>query len=659
MNINYDIKELSIKELLSLYRYEIPLYQRNYDWGDREAIQLVEDIAEYAKHRPQQNYYIGSVVVFPRVKSGGGSYYEVIDGQQRLTTLTILATLIRKRGLADWFATPNISYSHRADADEAISKMNDEKFEPKPAGASIRAVYKILDKTLNDVDIDCFAQYLFEKVRIIHIPVPHDTELNHYFEIMNSRGEQLEKHEVLKAALMEPLSKEEHMLFNEIWEACSDMNSYVQMNFAPSVREMLFGNSWSKVPQDDFDTYCKQRNLTIQSAVETDDAPLSLQKLYEEAKANKSYALPMEDNLEHSERFGSVINFQNFLLHALKIMFHHETNYSKDLDSKLTLDDKHLLSLFDSVLAHNKDDKAGFVRRFIMSLLRLRMNFDMFIIKREYLDNAERWSIKKIKKTPGQNKAYYVATFSKNNAVGVEEDDNDNGRDIKMLESMFHVSAPTQIYKHWLNACLFYLYDKSELNPSDFRSTLYRLACTYMLDRYLCNKKVEFENIIYQTNGTFDAENSIDDINWENIDNGCGVQNFIFNFYDYVQWRTDQNKYPKFEFSYRSSVEHFYPRVAMEGYKNLDKNVIDKFGNLCLISRSMNSKFSNNMPIAKYANFGQTQEVRDGLSIKLLEMMDVIKEYKNWDENSIYEFEEKAKEIIKNAIIAGAKNSLF
>ena len=74
----------------------------------------------------------------------------------------------------------------------------------------------------------------------------------------------------------------------------------------------------------------------------------------------------------------------------------------------------------------------------------------------------------------------------------------------------------------------------------------------------------------------------------------------------------------------------------------MNDDVLHSFGNLCLISSSMNSKFSNNMPKAKLANFGLDEEVRNGLSLKLLEMMDVVKEKGDWSENEIKVFNEEA-----------------
>ena len=62
--------------------------------------------------------------------------------------------------------------------------------------------------------------------------VPENTDLNRYFEIMNTRGEQLEQHDILKATLMRYLPDDsEKSTFAKIWDACSDMTGYVQMHF--------------------------------------------------------------------------------------------------------------------------------------------------------------------------------------------------------------------------------------------------------------------------------------------------------------------------------------------------------------------------------------------------------------------------------------------
>ena len=78
--------------------------------------------------------------------------------------------------------------------------------------------------------------------------VPQGIDLNHYFEIMNTRGEQLELHEIAKAKFLEVLDTEhDKKTAALIWEKCSNMDSYIQMNFDPRVRKSVFTNDWSSI----------------------------------------------------------------------------------------------------------------------------------------------------------------------------------------------------------------------------------------------------------------------------------------------------------------------------------------------------------------------------------------------------------------------------
>ena len=105
------------------------------------------------------------------------------------------------------------------------------------------------------LELAAFVDYLLANVIIMRIPVPQDTELNHYFEIMNSRGEQLEKHEVLKANLMEHLKEDKYAscLFNDIWEACANMNTYVQKNMRSELCNIVFSNDDNSPKYNNFD----------------------------------------------------------------------------------------------------------------------------------------------------------------------------------------------------------------------------------------------------------------------------------------------------------------------------------------------------------------------------------------------------------------------
>ena len=79
---------------------------------------------------------------------------------------------------------------------------------------SLRSAYNIIKNNLKqyceeyDTTILEFSNYLLNNTLLLKVEVPPDTDLNHYFEIMNVRGEQLEKHEVLKSRLMSFLVEE-------------------------------------------------------------------------------------------------------------------------------------------------------------------------------------------------------------------------------------------------------------------------------------------------------------------------------------------------------------------------------------------------------------------------------------------------------------------
>src|SRR5699024_6753582 len=76
-------------------------------------------------------------------------------------------------------------------------------------------------------------EYLFHNVRIVRTLLPENTDLNHYFEVMNTRGEQLEKHEVRKARMLKELQHESAVQddFSQIWDATVQLIRQIQVLF--------------------------------------------------------------------------------------------------------------------------------------------------------------------------------------------------------------------------------------------------------------------------------------------------------------------------------------------------------------------------------------------------------------------------------------------
>ena len=201
--------------------YKIPIYQRNYAWGREEIYALIKDVHDSLE---KSVYYIGTLVTYKRDEN----IFEVIDGQQRLTTIYIILKALGIETIANC-----LTYSARKVSAMTIEKM--PKFgEEKDKG--IVDGFNYAKEAIKDIvgekkaDIDAFKDFFLNKVHIIHYRVPKDVDLNHYFEVMNSRGEQLEKHEIVKAKLSEQLIGDDDAMekFSRIWEACSDMSFYIQ-----------------------------------------------------------------------------------------------------------------------------------------------------------------------------------------------------------------------------------------------------------------------------------------------------------------------------------------------------------------------------------------------------------------------------------------------
>ena len=90
MKIEANDKE--IQDIFALGYFKIPRFQRPFSWTDEEVNNFWDDVViqEY------ENYFIGSMVVYQTEKP----YYGIVDGQQRLTTLTLILACIRNAFLS-------------------------------------------------------------------------------------------------------------------------------------------------------------------------------------------------------------------------------------------------------------------------------------------------------------------------------------------------------------------------------------------------------------------------------------------------------------------------------------------------------------------------------------------------------------------------------
>ncbi len=569
--------------------YTIPLYQRAYAWEDKQITQLIEDISDV----PDDDfYYIGALIV-----SKQGNKFEVVDGQQRLTSLYLLLNCL---GLE---VKNTLTFACREKSNYTLKNIkellmeNRSKLDMDRIEASIQRGLGILTEELNKpgYDKNTLLKKL-ERVVLYRIEVPENTDLNRYFEIMNTRGEQLEQHDILKATLMSYLPDEmDKAVFARIWDACSDMTGYVQMHFiskSNAVRENLFGGGWNSMPPSDWTDYRAGMSSSTLDGVNHTIADI----------IDVNFEIDSDDgNIDDDVRvrFESIIEYPFFLIHTLKILIdlkgiHHEDG-STAIVADL-LDDKKLVDSFAHVISHGvtstgklSDDKAQFSRDFIVCLLRTRFLFDKYIVKREYAnENSEgEWSLKSLYVSGQQTKK--KPYYRNSRFIRFREWDSTNDWRTKtniMLQSALRVSYTSPKVMHWITQLLLWLskdnYKHSVLSPDD------------MADYSEAAEAIAIKAV---------KENFFDECKDGSFSMGVNTPHIVFNYLDFLLWNANRKKYENFVFEFRNSVEHWYPRNPSEGTFEQWKDGVDQFGNLCIIQRNVNSKFSNMSPEAKKSTF--------------------------------------------------------
>lgn len=635
----------SIRELFNgEMSFEIPMYQRNYAWGEREIVQLINDIADCTSLKLSRSYYLGTLVVYPR-QSESKIIYEVVDGQQRLTTFLIMlialtrpmATQAEKKDL--WFENIEknrdlLRFTYREGSTLAFDsiRIDPERPAQPEENLAIRGAFNSMNKWVEKACVErelkkeAFMVYLLDHVKILLVDVPQDTDLNHYFEIMNSRGEQLEQHEIVKARLMEPLQNDQTAmaLFNSLWKAAADMNKYVIMGIQPTIRELMFGSDLKSLNFPLFD------ELSTKIEVAENISGITLQELLQD-KGSANLSKTVEDEQDADAPINAIVNFPNFLLISLRLFVQSKKDSYPELENfEMALDDKRLLDCFKRLMSCFKVRRAEtIVKDFVYALIRYRVLLDTFVIH----PDESGWKLERVIQNieSKKKKAYKVKTF-------------DEDTKITQLLSLFHVSAPTQNYKYWLLAVLNFVNKHPNCSATDFVGYLEGLAKAFALDRYLTDSPVDYETIIFEHEGR--AINNIDEmekVEEDKLRAGTAIENFLFNLYDYIlcydkivnaelKQSVRGSIGEQFMFTYRTSVEHFYPQTPVNN-QTIEPEFLHCFGNLCLISRSSNSLFSNDMPVAKVANYRKTQNA--GASIKLLYMMSKTDKAKKWDSEMI------------------------
>jgi hypothetical protein len=359
------------------------------------------------------------------------------------------------------------------------------------------------------------------------------------------------------------------------------------MHFSTLIRTNLFGPYWQTIPFDDENDFEQPQATTNQVVGKT---------IKELIKPN--FKCDSDDGYTDDDsrvRFESIIDFPYFLLHTLKVYIalndiKHEDNNKKLVDE--LLDDKKLTNTFERVLENGRRNGKKicpnvFAKEFIICLLRTRFLFDKYIIKREYINESSEgeWSLKEL--YVSQKTAYYKNTTVSYYSRNKDGDHEDN----LMLQSALRVSYTSPKVMHWITHLLIWL---SKQHQNDYID----------INAYI----TQIETIARRP-----VKDFLKNKDWSL---GVNTHHMVLNYLDYLLWKNDKNKYQNFVFEFRNSIEHWYPQNPSDGsIDRWDKR--DRFGNLCIISRSINSKFSNLSPESKMKSYRKHVE-KGSLKLRIM-----------------------------------------
>lgn len=492
MENNGNIAE--IKRICDLYNenkfFEIPPYQRLYEWSNDEINELLNDMKEAWRpsilsnsnvgeneQKSSKSYFIGTVTISVKTNeqdkenNDKNKVYKLIDGQQRLTTLWFIGFyLASNEKCGEWqkkwqkfiiqgenlrIVMP-IRDSEENALKELTKKIIDGKYKFKqdnkiaPFEESQNIHQKIIEAFScieswfvngngKNIDLANFAKYIYKNICFVFVTLAQNTDLNRFFVRMNNRGKQLEKHEILKARMLGVIQKSggEWQKYAKIWDLCSDMDKYIFQS--ASDRKILNFESKNEIGQSIDEIIKAEPDNNNTKRAENDDT---------------------------SDKVESIVDFPTFLLHCYKLWVAKKCeNKDSEIPKEITITKDKLLDIM-WVKQNNFKTSGKYCEGFIKYMLYYRVLFDYFVIKNNA--NTKQGNAFRIRRLEsyksGKNTYYRLPDDSKSVS------DNSPFKALTTLQNYLRVArqGEKQNYHHWLTPFLAYL-DNEEISKKIWR----------------------------------------------------------------------------------------------------------------------------------------------------------------------------------------------
>lgn len=616
------------------WRFSVPIYQRLYVWGEDQVRTLLEDVCN-AYARNDELFFLGGTLLVEQ-EAPHGRRFDLVDGQQRFTTLWLLCHAWRHalepflRVKHGEHVESRLQFAIRPEVNEFLETLAvnlegqtaadvEGTRRMREAAALMESVFQKHVELRGVSEASYLAgltEFVFRGVQFVITTVPRETDLNKLFEVINNRGVQLQHHEILKARMLDALTESERAAYAALWDACADMDGYVEDSLcgvtglrkinvtrlyeedrladAEAVRDMLLARAGG-------DGEGQAGALRLQDILSDTWSPC------ENVGGGSTDAVPAASGIR------SILGFPVFLQHVMRIWLHERQR--EDLPRVL---DRELLALFrDHFFA--LEGRASNVRSFLDLLWRVRVLFDEFVIK--WVDQGEE-EVHLIARV--QVSAARAGRFMSRSR------EQDSHRAMSMLQSMLYHSQEITT-QYWITPLLLFIHQNSKLRAPEFFAYLRHLdnhmlgsdaqeglaarSAAFMKNPWQ-KRRLVHEHVLAEARGT-------------------KFPHYWFYKVEFVLWflgprRTDG--WRSFRMTAKNSVEHISPQTPTTwDRQNQVKEGIDHFGNLALVSRSVNSEYGNMPFIEKRIRFQNRNRARlDSLK------MDLIYKHENWGDQFVF-----------------------
>lgn len=516
--------------------FSIPLYQRLFSWGEEQVKGLLHDLkAHFEPTRDDGTpYYLGMLSC---IKSG--NHYDLIDGQQRFTVMTLLAIVLRNY-YKEWSGflddSKRLKFISRTKDNEylaAIINGQSEVFDPNKKmeeGQIVISDFMVSQFPSNDMR-EAFAKSVYERMSFFFSELPvsyanNPASLNKYFEAMNAGGKGLEQHEILKVRLMQGEDNKEHL--TRIWNAVCDLNRPVIKRDERDMEEDYRSKYEHAIDLCRNSKYNEAFSL-CESSYDSEDKNEIGNIEAQQQDFKQSFT-------ETGER--SFITFPEFLMMVIDIYMNLSGSYSFYRNELLKIYNSHFIS-----------DKQDFYNQ----LLFYRLLLDYYIVYKEGDETANKYDI----------------VFKKGSSAEA----------LKQYQSMLYVSQ-TPFY-NWLKPVL------ERLHNEPVQDTDNLLLWIKEIDNSLHILPADVNEMTYDKGIDRYWFWRLDYYLWERKE-------------EYFDSEEERQIVDEYVFRANRSIEHLHPQ-HQENNDVWDDEDIHSFGNLAMISQSFNSQQSDDPVTVKFA----------------------------------------------------------